>query len=348
MPRYVLLLRDHSEGLKAIRDDASNALAIRQALERWEAKVLGSWRLLGEWDQCYIFEAPDNFKAYRATIAQEFGTTSQTEILPAVDLDLFERLIGQSAETDGPHPWQVKWWASAARLIFYHRTYTRWSRQYFTSHDVLGKEHWGKVKGPCIVIANHTSHFDQMCLMKALPWRVRLNLFFGAAADRWFLKGRKEIELRPWYQSLIAGLYPIHRGGGSKTLDYPKWLLDQGANLMLFPEGTRARGRNLSPFKHGAAILALEKGVPIVPVYLEGLKHIRPPGKKQAEPGPVAAHVLEPLFFAPGTKVPEATEMVYRAMREAHNQALAREDERRSRRPTPSTELVLAESTNPQ
>jgi len=330
MPRYVLLMRDHSEGLRAIRDDANNAHSIRQALERWEVKVLDSYRLLGEWDQCYIFEAPDNFQAYRATLDQAFGTTSETEILPAVDLGLFERLIGQSAETDGPHPWQVQWWARVVRLLCYYRTYTRWSKQFFTEHAVYGGEHWAKVKGPCIVVSNHTSHYDQMCLMKALPWRVRVNLFFGAAADRWFLKGRKELEMQPWYQSLVAGLYPIHRGGGSRTLVYPKWLLDQGANLMLFPEGTRSRGRHLSPFKHGATILALEKGVPIVPVYLEGLKRIRPPGKKDAVPGPVAAHVLDPLFFPPGTKVPDATEQLYRAMRAVHDQALAREDALRS------------------
>ncbi|MCP5178625.1 MAG: 1-acyl-sn-glycerol-3-phosphate acyltransferase [Pseudomonadales bacterium] len=326
MPRYVMLMRDHSSGLKALRDNPQSALDIRHAIERWEAKIIASYRLLGEWDQCYIFDAPDNFKAYRSTLAQEFSTTSDTEILPAVDLDLFERLISQSAKTGGPHPWQIKWWAQIVRLLFYYRTYTKWSRRTFTRHDVFGTEKLRHFRGPCIVVANHTSHYDQMCLIKALPWRIKLNLFIGAAADRWFLEGRKEISLRPWYQSLVAGLYPIHRGGGSRALDYPRWLLDNGANILLFPEGTRARGRTLSPFKHGVSILALEKGVPIVPIYLEGLRHIRPPGRKEAVPGPVAAHVLDPIHFPPGTKVPEATEMVYRAMRKAHEAALARED----------------------
>lgn len=342
MPQYVLLMRDHSSGLAAMREDPARATTICNVLERWEAKVLGSWRLLGEWDQCYVFEAPDNFKAYRATLEQEFGTTSETEILPAVDIGLFERLISQSVESDGPHLWQVKWWAQIVRLLFYYRTYTKWSRKVFTRHEVFGREHWAKVRGPCIVVCNHTSHYDQMCMIKALPWRVRVNLFIGAAADRWFLKGRKEISLQPWYQSLVAGLYPIHRGGGSKTLDYPKWLLDQGACLMLFPEGTRARGRHLSPFKHGASILALEKNVPIVPVYLEGLRRIRPPGKKEAVPGPVAAHVLDPLFFEPGTTVPQATERLYMAMRAAHDAANAREDSTRAARERGEVKAELA------
>ncbi len=316
---YVLLMRDHSEGLKAMKSEGADAVErVREALERWEAKVLMGYRLLGEWDQCFVVDAPDNFKAYRATLAQEMSTTADTEILPAIDLPLFQRLLSQSAQTAGPHRWQIQWWARVARFAMYPYAYQRWGWRFFTEHRVYGKERFRAVRGPCIVIANHQSHFDQYCLMKAIPLRIRTNLFFGAAADRWFLKGRKEITLQPWYQSLVTGAYPIQRGGGSRTLEYPNWLLEHGANLMLFPEGTRARGRHLSHFKHGVSILALGNDVPVVPIYLEGLKQIRPPGTKEAQPGPVAAHVLDPIRFEPGTQVPEATERLYSTMRDFH------------------------------
>ena len=319
MGLYVLLMRDHSEGLKAMKTSGPAAVqGVCDALERWEAKILMGYRLLGEWDQCYVIEAPDNFKAYRATLAQEMSTTADTEILPAVDLPLFQRLMSQSTQTAGPHAWQIRGWARLARLVMYPYAYQRWAWRYFTEHRVYGKEKFKSVRGPCIIISNHQSHFDQYCLLKAIPPRIRTNLFFGAAADRWFLKGRKEITLQPWYQSLVMGLYPIQRGGGSRTLEYPKWLLDQGANLMLFPEGTRARGRNLSHFKHGVSVLALEKKVPVVPIYLEGVKKIRPPGTKAIKPGPVAAHVLDPIKFAPDTSVPEATDRLYTTMKEFH------------------------------
>lgn len=296
-----------------------------EALERWEAKILLGYRLLGEWDQCFVVEAPDNFKAYRATLAQEMSTTADTEILPAIDLPLFQRLLNQSAQTAGPHRWQVRWWARFARFLMYPYVYQRWAWRFFTEHRVYGKGKFASVRGPCIVVANHQSHFDQYCLMKAIPLRVRTNLFFGAAADRWFLKARKEVTLQPWYQSLVTGLYPIQRGGGSRTLEYPKWLLKHGANLMLFPEGTRARGRNLSHFKHGVSILALEAKVPVVPVYLEGLKQIRPPGTREARPGPVAAHVLDPIRFEANTTVPEATERLYTTMRDFHERILSKQ-----------------------
>ncbi|MEQ8693566.1 MAG: 1-acyl-sn-glycerol-3-phosphate acyltransferase [Pseudomonadales bacterium] len=342
MGQYVLLMRDHSEGLRALHNNYEALQGVKEGLERWEAKVIASYRLLGEWDMCYLIDAPNNFLAYRATLSQEWSVTAETAILPAVDLPLFSRLLSQDIRTAGPYKWQIQWWARLVRVVMYDYTYGRWARKFFTAHDVYGMEHWQNVTKPCIVIANHASHFDQYCLMKAIPWRIRMNLYFGAAADRWFLRGRKEITLQPWYASLVTGTYPIRRGGGSKTLDYPKWLLRNGANLMLFPEGTRARGKRMSRFKHGVSILALEAGIPVVPVYMEGLQKIRPPGAKEAVPGPVAAHVLEPIYFAPGTEVPEATEQIYRAM-------VAKQDELAAKRAAQSspgkTETELAEET---
>ena len=314
MGQFVLLMRDHSSGLREIADNAEAVHGIEQGLERWEAKVVASYRLLGEWDMCFIIEAPNNFLAYRATLAQEWSVTADTIILPAVDMPLFNRLLSQEIRTAGPYTWQIQWWARIVRRAMYGYAYGRWARKFFTDHQVYGMDNWAKVKKPCIVVANHASHYDQYCLMEAVPPKVRANLYMGAAADRWFLRGRKEITLQPWYSSLVLGTYPIRRGGGSRALDYPKWLLENNANLMLFPEGTRARGKHMSRFKHGVSILALQAGVPVVPIYMEGLQKIRPAGTRESTPGPVAAHVLEPIYFDQDTEVPAATEQIYRAM----------------------------------
>ena len=327
MGTYVLLLKYHSSGLVETKKDPNFLRGINESIERWEAKVLESYHLLGEYDQCTIIEAPDNFKAYRATLAQELSTTAQTEILPAIDLPLFERLISQSIKTGGPHTWQIQPWARWVRRMMRWYAFTRWEKKYFQPFTVTGQEKIQNIDSPCIVVGNHASHLDQYALLAALPERIRSNIYFGAAADRWFLKGRKEWTLQPWYQSLVMGLYPIQRGGGSKTLDYPKWLLDQGCNLMLFPEGTRSRGKNLAKFKHGVSILALEKKVPVIPIYMTGLKAIRPPGTREMVPGPVAAHILDPIFFDYYAEVPEATDMIFRAMNDVHQRVLKHGDD---------------------
>ena len=140
MPTYVLLMRYHSEGMKAIKEDPSVLNKIHEALGRWEAKVVNSYRLLGEWDQCTIFDAPDNFKAYRATLAQEISTTAQTEILPAINYELFSKLIAQEGGTVGPHHWQIKWWAKLGRLAFRRHAYGQWVNPYCKPLTITGQE----------------------------------------------------------------------------------------------------------------------------------------------------------------------------------------------------------------
>jgi 1-acyl-sn-glycerol-3-phosphate acyltransferase len=212
----------------------------------------------------------------------------------------------------------VRWWAKVARLGFRWHAYGRWVHRYCKPLTVVGRDKFDVVKGPCIVVANHTSHLDSLVLHAALPQRIRWNVYAGAAADRWFVKGRKELVMQPWYQSLAMGTFPIQRGGGSRALDYPKWLLDRGCNLIIFPEGTRSTSRSMSKFRHGVSILALEKQVPVVPVFLTGLATIRPKGSRDVFPGPGGAYVLDPIFFTEGTTVPEATRRIYDAMNEVH------------------------------
>lgn len=218
----------------------------------------------------------------------------------------------------GPHPWQTQGWARLVRRLMRHRAYTRWVDRYCRPLTVCGQEHFEGVDGPCIVIANHQSHMDSLVLFTALPEAVKRNFYFGAAADRWFVKGRKKMILQPWYQSLVLGNFPIRRGGGSRALDYAKQLLRGGCNVGIFPEGTRATREGLGQFRKGVALMALELGVPVVPVYLSGLREMRPKGQREVKPGPAMAEILEPLHFAPGTTVVEATARMWEVMNERH------------------------------
>jgi 1-acyl-sn-glycerol-3-phosphate acyltransferase len=202
-----------------------------------------------------------------------------------------------------------------------HRAYTRWVDRYCTALTVTGAERVADLNGPCIVIANHQSHMDSLVLFTALPERIKGNLYFGAAQDRWYVKGKRKLVLQPWYQSLVLGNFPVTRGGGSRALDYAGWLLEQGCNLAIFPEGTRATGERLGEFRHGVAKLALQHGVPVVPVYLDGLQQMRPKGQLHVTPGPATAEILAPIRFAPGTPVPAATEAMWNALNALHSAA---------------------------
>lgn len=330
MPTYILMSRLGSDSLREVVDRPDRLRDIRRKLEEFEATVLADYHVLGKFNQCTIFEVSDNFRAQRAAIHEELGNASDMTLLPAIDLPLFQRLVGQEIRTEGPHEWQVRWWAKSIRICFRWYHFSRHIWKYCKPFTVTGRENFHRVEGPCIVVANHTSHFDALALFHALPQRVKWNIYFGAAADRWFLKGgggRKEIALQPWYNSLIGASFPIRRGGGSATLDYSKWLLDQGASLAIFPEGTRSTSRKLSRFKHGVSILALEKGVPVVPVYLTGLAKLRPKGTREVFPGPAGAHFQPPIRLPVGTSVPDATKTIYDALNDVHRRVQQYGDE---------------------
>ena len=214
----------------------------------------------------------------------------------------------------GPHHWQIQPWARFIRHHLRQREYFRWVEQYCTSVKVRGQDRLANLDGPVIIIANHQSHMDTPVLMSAMPKDVQDNLYFGAAADRWFVKGKRKLILQPWYQSLGMGNFPIVRGGGSKTLDYARWLLDQRCNICIFPEGTRATDSKLGKFRHGVTLLAREHDIPVVPVVLQGLQDLRPKGARTVTPGPVSVSILEPVNLRACDSVEAGTELLWQKM----------------------------------
>jgi len=155
---------------------------------------------------------------------------------------------------------------------------------------------------------------DTPVIMESLTDRVRDNLLFGAAQDRWFVKGKEKLILQPWYQSLVLGNFPIMRGGGSKALEYASWLLEQGSHICLFPEGTRAQSDELGEFRHGVSLLALQHQVPVIPIVMKGLRELRPKGAREIKPGPVTASILEPIHLTHNLEVADATKILRDAM----------------------------------
>ncbi len=318
MPNYVMLSRFTTAAMRSISADPASLLSLRKALEAREAKVLTEFQILGEWDHCTIFEASDNFRAYYATLAQDLTEAVDTRLLPAIDMDLFQRLITAEAGTVGPHEWQIKWWAKVARAAMRWHGISRHVWKACKPLTVTGREHFKNLGGPCIVVGNHTSHLDALVLFHSLPLRIKSNIYMGAAADRWFVTGRPELVMQPWYQSLVMGSFPIQRGGGSRALDYPKWLIRNGANLVIFPEGTRSTSRKMAKFKHGVSILATEMNVPVVPIYLVGLNKLRPKGSREITPGPAGAHFQPAIRLPAGTSIPDATRIIYDALNTVH------------------------------
>jgi 1-acyl-sn-glycerol-3-phosphate acyltransferase len=133
--------------------------------------------------------------------------------------------------------------------------------------------------GQCIFFANHTSHLDVVVLWAVLPGAVRQRTRPVAARDYW-----EKDALRRFAATRIFNAVLVDRDGNlaalRQQLDQLMAALDDGASLIIFPEGTRGTGDAVAPFRAGLHFLARQRPeVALVPVNLHNLGRIMPKGE---------------------------------------------------------------------
>ena len=172
---------------------------------------------------------------------------------------------------------------------------------HYAARRATGREKLEAIKGPVILVANHASHLDTPVILSALPRRLRKRTVVAAAAD-YFYRNR----LIAWAVSVIFNTVPIERrsgGGMSKNGGHLDRLLDEGWNLLLYPEGTRSRGGMPGQLRKGAAVLAAAHNLTIVPIRVTGTAQAMPPGRfwpKRARDKPAPRrHRIEVSFGEP-------------------------------------------------
>ncbi len=161
--------------------------------------------------------------------------------------------------------------------------------------NVRGREHL-PLTGPAIIVANHNSHLDTVALISLFPLSVINNVRPVAAAD-YFLCNR----LIKWFAINIAGVVPIERRPtetGRHIFSPAIDALDQGAILIVFPEGTRGEPETMGKMKNGIGhLLSARPNVPVIPVFFYGLGKCLPKGEILLVPFFVDAFIGEPLHW---------------------------------------------------
>jgi 1-acyl-sn-glycerol-3-phosphate acyltransferase len=167
--------------------------------------------------------------------------------------------------------------------------------------QVSGLDSLLKANGPALIVANHSSHLDTPLVLCTLPDAMRRKTAVAAAADYFF-----DTWWRATASAIVFNTFPIERRGG-KLSSTPGDLLADGWNVVVFPEGTRSPDGWMERFRMGAAYLAVEHGVPVIPVGIKGSFAAMPRGRGWPVPGrpTVAVRYGDPLRPADGESARE-------------------------------------------
>jgi len=145
-----------------------------------------------------------------------------------------------------------------------------------------------------IMVCNHSSHLDAVCLLASLPLRCVNRAYPVAAADYFFLT-----PLRRMLCVIAVNGLPLDRHHGGGGLDVCRDLLHDSNNiLIIFPEGTRTCSGELGRFRSGVSRLVAGTNTPVVPCHLAGAFAAWPKGRRLPRPVPLRLRIGTPRIFS--------------------------------------------------
>lgn len=153
---------------------------------------------------------------------------------------------------------------------------------------------WAYDQQAKLFYANHRSHGDFLLLWVSMPSAVRANVRPVAGADYW-----RQTPLRRFLAQEVFNMVLIERKGDPRlAITLMAQALEEGASLIIFPEGTRNHGDELLPFKSGVYHLLQQKSVPLVPVWIDNIQDVLPKGRYLPVPMLCALRFAAPVSCA--------------------------------------------------
>ena len=183
------------------------------------------------------------------------------------------------------------WTFLSGRIDFLYRvgTWIAWTgvRLASVKVEVIGRERLDHSQ-TYIFMCNHVSNLDPPIVVPLIPRRtsvlVKKELF------------RVPILGRAMHMGSLVPVDRSNRDAAIASLAAAGEVLKQGINLTVFPEGTRSRDGLLLPFKKGPFYLAMDTGVPVVPMTIVGTYEILPRGRIAIRPGRATLIFHAPLY----------------------------------------------------
>jgi long-chain acyl-CoA synthetase len=242
--------------------------------------------------------------------------------------DLERMLRGESAPSAAYHypnwvlGWPVTWlrWLAHYLLMRPAVIILGWPR-------IEGREHLRGVNGPLLIICNHLADIDPGFVLTALPARFRNRLAVATGGEalealrstslerNFFLRIYDRVK---WILGVsLLNLFPLPREAGfRRSFAYAGQAVDRGYSVLVFPEGRHTTDGKMNPFRTGIGLLALNLGIPVLPMRIDGLYEAKRAGKKFVSPWTISVKIGEPMQFAPGVAPEQIAAQLQKAVSE--------------------------------
>ncbi len=183
-------------------------------------------------------------------------------------------------------------WEPEKLLQYVHNVVKTWAESLLKVAGVETQVHGLEniPKGGALFVSNHQGNFD-------------IPILLGKLDEPKSIVAKIELEKMPMISSwmkLFNCLFIDRKNPRQcmKILGEAEHLLSQGQSVIIFPEGTRSKGRDLGEFKDGAFRTALKSKVPIVPIVIDGSYKIMEANGGWIKPGCVNLTILPPVITA--------------------------------------------------
>jgi 1-acyl-sn-glycerol-3-phosphate acyltransferase len=163
----------------------------------------------------------------------------------------------------------------------------------YNHFEIIGHQNL-RTNRSLVIVANHCSHIDTLCLLAALPLR-KLHRAFPAAASDYFFQSVPRL----WAAAVLVNALPFARQARVRqSLSLCRELLTHpGTILIIFPEGTRSTTGEVGEFKSGIGALVAGRDVAVVPCFIDGSFQAWPKGKRFPRPRKVRLIVGTPRNY---------------------------------------------------
>ena len=164
-----------------------------------------------------------------------------------------------------------------------------------------------------ILVCNHTSHLDTLCMLCSVPLQQIHRVFPAAAADYFFSSLP-----RTAVSAVLINALPFDRkvNGAESLAACAELLKNDGNVLIIFPEGTRTTNGDMGRFRSGIGRLVAGTDLPVVPCHLEGGVRAWPKGKLAPRPCKLHLRIGEARRYA---DLEKSTESVQAICEDLHN-----------------------------